>query len=712
MSAMAEDHHPAVASFVEEARELLEALEGQLLDLEANATPERLDGVFRTLHTVKGSGAMFGFTVLAGFTHYFEEAFDHLRKGRLRIDLALINLCLQARDHMIALLALGGDGPEAEALARAPEATSLLAALSRLTDGSVGNGSAGRAEAGAEPATRRSAADGGGLPQRWDIRFRPDRDALRRGMRPDLLIEELAALGEAEVALDASALPTLQALDPQDCHLAWHVLLTVVRPAPESARAEIEGVFIFAEDAMVDITPLTAPVRPETAVNRAGRREVSAPDPADGQASHAPAAGPAGADRGATECGGPTAPALRNAASGRPAESVRVPSAKLDRIMDQLGELVIAQARLHKLAADVGHPELESVVETVERLITGLREETLSVRMLPIEGVFGKFRRVVRDLACELEKEVELRTAGGDTELDKTVLDQLTEPLVHMIRNAVDHGIEPAAVRSANGKPVSGRLCLEARQEGGEVLITLEDDGAGLDTEAIRARAVDRGLIGPDATPSEAELQQLVLAPGFSTARTLSSVSGRGVGMDAVLSTIEALRGAVEIASHRGRGTRVTLRLPMTMAIMDGLLVRLGQTVLVIPLAAIEECVEMDVSQAERSSGRRTLEIRNTLVPFVALEKVLGLAADPGARRRVVVVRAEAGQMGLMGLMVDDILGQNQTVIKPLSPYHRDIPGLAGATILGDGSIALIIDVATLCRGMQRSGGLAGRPAA
>lgn len=706
---MAEDHHPAVASFVEEARELLEALEGQLLDLEANATPDRLDGVFRTLHTVKGSGAMFGFTVLAGFTHHFEEAFDHLRKGRLAVDLGLVNLCLRARDHMIALLDLGGDGPEAEALARAPEAKSLLAALSRLTDGSVGNGSAGRAQADSEPATRHPADDGGCLPQRWEIRFRPDRDALRRGMRPDLLIEELAALGEAQVALDAAALPTLEALDPQDCHLAWHVLLTVVRPTPEIARAEIEAVFIFAEDATVDITRLTAPAGQETAVNHAGQSDLSAPEPAGGQASHAPAAGHAGADRGATGSGGLTASAVRTATSGRPAESIRVPSAKLDRIMDQLGELVIAQARLHKLAADVGHPELESVVETVERLITGLREETLSVRMLPIEGVFGKFRRVVRDLAGELEKEVELWTAGGDTELDKTVLDQLTEPLVHMIRNAVDHGIEPATTRAANGKPVRGRLCLEARQEGGEVLITLEDDGAGLDTEAIRARAVDRGLIGPDATPSEAELQQLVFAPGFSTARTLSSVSGRGVGMDAVLSTIEALRGTVEIASHSGRGTRVTLRLPMTMAIMDGLLVRLGQTVLVIPLAAIEECVEMDASQAERMSGRRTLEIRNALVPFVALEKVLGLAADPGARRRVVVVRAEAGRMGLM---VDDILGQNQTVIKPLSPYHRDIPGLAGATILGDGSIALIIDVATLCRGMQRSGGRTRRPAA
>ncbi len=679
--------NPAVDSFVDEARELLEALEGQLLDLEASATSEQLDAVFRILHTVKGSGAMFGFTVLAGFTHHFEEAFDHLRKGRLSVDLALVDLCLNARDHMIALLDLGGDGAEATALAGSPEAARILEALSRLTGNPAGNETAVVPEAA-------GTAPGCAALRRWQIVFRPDRDALRQGMRPDLLIDELTGLGQAEVRLDTGSLPLLEALDPEECHLAWEITLLTDRP-----RADIEGVFIFADDASIQITQADPDaVIPDAVIPEASTMSPEA-GPADGSAGLADGAAPADHVAPAGQAAEPSTPGRAPAglvrATGRPAESVRVPSAKLDRIMDQLGELVIAQARLNQLASEVAQAELEAVVETVERLVTGLREEMLSIRMLPIEGVFGKFRRVVRDLAGELGKEVDLLTTGGETELDKTVLDQLSEPLVHMIRNAMDHGIEPAAARAAAGKPALGRIRLDARQEGGEVLITLMDDGRGLDLEAIRAKGIDRGLIAPDAMPSEAELQRLIFTPGFSTAQSLSSVSGRGVGMDAVNTTVEALRGTIDVTSTRGRGTRVTLRLPMTMAIMDGLLVRLGTTVLVIPLAVIEECVEMDVPEAERASGRRTLQIRDTLVPFVALEEVLDLQADAAQRRRVVVVRTGSGRIGLM---VDDILGQNQTVIKPLGAYHRDLPGLAGATILGDGSIALIIDVGTLFR--------------
>ncbi|WP_371036833.1 chemotaxis protein CheA [Rhodosalinus sp. FB01] len=668
---MSAEINPAIASFVQEARDLLEGLEGQLLDLEANADPERLDAVFRTLHTIKGSGAMFGFTDLSRFTHHFEEAFDQLRAGHLTVDPSLVDLCLRARDHMIGLLEAGADGDAADEPDTSPEAARLLEALARVTGET--------SKTSSPPAPTRHDAVATDRARRWHIRFRPDREALRQGMRPDLLIEELASLGALDVMLDTTAVPTLEAMPPEDSYLAWEVVLRTDRP-----RAEIEGVFIFADDATLEIEPLEEPS--EAAPGASGtdaRTRAEAPS----------------ASMSSPRADGPAQPVARPG-QNRPADSLRVASAKLDRIMDQLGELVIAQSRLHKLAADVGHSELETVVETVERLVTGMREETLSIRMLPIEGVFGKFRRVVRDLAAELGKEVDLVATGGETELDKTVLDQLTEPLVHMIRNSMDHGFEPAEDRLAAGKPARGTLRLNARQEGGEVLITLEDDGGGLDTEAIRTRAVERGLLAPEAAPTEAELQQMIFAPGFSTAQTLSSVSGRGVGMDAVRSTIDGLNGGVEVTSSRGQGTRVTLRLPMTMAIMDGLLVRLGDSVLVVPLAVIDECVEMDPSDTLRDSGRRTLQIRDTLIPFVALDDALGLAADPDARRRVVVVRADGARLGLV---VGDILGQNQTVIKPLSPYHRGISGLSGATILGDGSIALIIDVATLCRGLSRS---------
>ncbi|MGR3249202.1 MAG: chemotaxis protein CheA, partial [Paracoccus sp. (in: a-proteobacteria)] len=304
-------------------------------------------------------------------------------------------------------------------------------------------------------------------------------------------------------------------------------------------------------------------------------------------------------------------------------------------------------------------------------------------------------RRVVRDLSAELGKDVALVTEGGETEVDKTVIDRLSEPLVHMIRNSMDHGIEDAQARLAAGKSPQGTVSLSARQEGGEILISIDDDGAGLDPDAIRAKAVERKLLSPEAQPVEEELFQLIFAPGFSTAKQLSSVSGRGVGMDAVRSTVDALRGSVDVQSRRGIGTRVTLRLPVTLAIVDGLLVRLGSSVFVIPLASVEECVELDAAEQTRDSGRTMLCIREHLVPFLELDTVFGQAQSAEPRRRVVIVKADGQRLGLV---VDDILGQNQTVIKSLSQYHRGVEGFAGATILGDGSVALIIDVATLAR--------------
>lgn len=655
--------HPAVASFLAEARELLEGLEDLLLDLEVKASTERVDAVFRTLHTIKGSGSMFGFTSLARFTHHFEEAFDRVREGRLKVGKRLINLSLSARDHMTALLDCGGDGPAADALETSAEADSLIAALVELTGPPIN-------ASGREPVAStddRNANSAEAAPRQWKISFRPAPEALRNGMRPDLLVAELAALGEAEITIDSADILSLDEIDVSQSYLAWHISLETRRPL-----GDIEAVFIFADDAEIVIVA-------EDAANPV------AAEPGLPEVAGLPSPTPAGPAKAAAMA--------RSSESGR--ESVRVPASKLDEIIDQLGELVIVQSRLHQIATAARDPILESVVEEVERLVTGLRDATLSVRMVPIEVVFGKFRRVVRDLSAELGKDVSLVTEGGETELDKNVIDRLSEPLVHMIRNAMDHGIEPAEIRRARGKSECGTVTLSARQEGGEVLITISDDGGGLDTEAIRAKAIERGLLAPDAQPTAPELHQLIFAPGFSTARTLSSVSGRGVGMDAVRTAIDALRGSVEVTSLPGAGTRATLRLPVTLAIIDGLLVRLGDGVFVIPLASVEECVELDETDRSRESGRSMLRIREHLVAFLELNSAFGLPSKTDAGRRVVVVRAEGQKLGLV---VDDILGLNQTVIKALSIYHRDIPGLAGATILGDGAVALIVDVVTLCR--------------
>ncbi len=342
-------------------------------------------------------------------------------------------------------------------------------------------------------------------------------------------------------------------------------------------------------------------------------------------------------------------------------------------------------------------------------MVTGLRDVTLSVRMMPIEMVFNKFRRVVRDLSAELGKDVVLQTSGGETEIDKNVIDRLSEPLVHMIRNSIGHGIETAERRLAAGKPAKGIVRLSARQEAGKILITVEDDGGGLNTDAIHRKAVERGMMSETATPTSHELQQLIFAAGFSTATVVSAVSGRGVGMDAVQTAIAALRGSIDVKSRPGRGTRFTLRLPLTLAIIDGLLVRLGTSTYVIPLASVDECVEFESAERGRESGRTMLQIRQQLVPFVDLAEAFECPPSIEPRRRVVIVKSDGQKLGLV---VDDILGQNQTVIKSLSPYHQEVDGLAGATILGDGSVALIVDVAKLARHCVGSLGAQRRSAA
>ena len=670
--------NPAIATFVEEAREQIEGLEALLLDLEQGATAEAVDSVFRVLHTLKGSGAMFGFTELARFTHHFEEAFDRVREGRIGVDSRLVSLSLQARDHMRALLELGGDGPEAAALGATPAAARLLAELAAL----VG---AAATVAPADPATGGSpeTSPSGQLPGErvWRVAFRPGQNALRNGMRPDLLMAELAGLGRVlSEVVDTSAVPGLDEIDPMSSYLGWTMQLATSEP-----RTAIEAVFVFADDADLTLTDEgEVPAAPTETVSEGQDRPAE-----EGEAGPASAAAQP-----------ESSPAQRQATAARTAEAVgetiRVPAGRLDEIVDQLGELVIAHARLNGLADRLGEPDLDALSEEMGRLVSSLRDATLAIRMLPIETVFGKFRRVVRDLSTELGKDVTLLTEGGETEIDKNVIDRLSEPLVHMIRNSVDHGIEPLDRRRAAGKPDRGTVRLAASQEGGEVLIRVSDDGGGLNLEAIRAKAVARGLIAEDAQVGDHELQQLIFAPGFSTAQTVSKVSGRGVGMDAVKTAIEALRGTIDVATQPGSGTAITLRLPVSLAIIDGLLVRLGRETFVIPLSAVEECVELADTERRRESGRTMLQIREQLVPWLDLDNVYGRTPSGAARRRLVVVRSDGLKLGLV---VDDIIGQHQTVIKTFSAYHRGIEGLSGATILGDGSVALIVDVASLARG-------------
>jgi len=375
--------------------------------------------------------------------------------------------------------------------------------------------------------------------------------------------------------------------------------------------------------------------------------------------------------------------------------NIRVATEKLDRLVNLVGELVTVQARLSQTALLYQIPPFLSIAEEVERLTGNLRDTTMNMRMLPIGTTFNRFNRLVRDLSAELGKEAELTTNGAETELDKTIIERLSDPLVHLIKNSIDHGIEHPDVRKAVGKPAQGTVCLSATHSGASVLIEIRDDGAGLDREAIRARAIDRGLIQAETDLSDQEIFSLVFEPGFSTTDTVTNVSGRGVGLDVVKKTIDALRGSLEINSQRGKGTTITLTLPLTLAIIDGLLVQIHEQHYVLPLSFVKECVELTVEDKKNTNNRNIANIRGEIVPYINLRERFHIDGAPPAIEQIVIAETDGYEVGFV---VDRVIGGHQTVIKNLGICYREVEGISGATILGDGTVALILDVPKLLK--------------
>ena len=647
-------------TFRQEARELLEQLEGGLLDLERSPGNTGLvNSAFRALHTIKGSGAMFGFTAVAGFVHEFETAFDRVRKGQATATPELVALALQAKDHIHLLI----EHPEEQQ----DGGEAILLALKRLLDGSPPVPVAAEA-----PPVSAAPVDTTG---RWRLRFRLPSDALVYGTNPLLLLDEIRAIGPCTVTALTDTLPPLDVLDPEVPYIGWQV--DMEGPNPSGA---LDDVFLFLKDGMefsleplpAEPVALAAPVPPmaPTPTTTLVQPEPPPVDPT------------------------PPRPAAREPQAERPpSSSMRVDAERLDALMDRVGELVIAQARLSQIAALSSDTALKTIAEELERLSSGLRDTTMGIRMVPIGSLFSRFRRLVHDLSRDLGKEIEFITTGEDTELDKTMIERLADPLVHLIRNAVDHGLESAAARREAGKPEKGTVRLSAVYAGAEVAISVSDDGAGLNAERIRAKAEEAGLLAPDARIADPDLWQMIFAPGFSTAKEVTSLSGRGVGMDVVKRTIDGLRGSIDVTTSPGHGSTMTLRLPLTLAIIDGMLVRVGTGRYTIPLAAVEECVELPENAAAHARGRNFLDIRGSLVPFLRLREVFGTRAPAEPHQKVVIVSSGEGRVGLV---VDQIIGNNQTVIKQLSKLHSSIKSFSGATILGDGTVALILDTAHL----------------
>jgi two-component system chemotaxis sensor kinase CheA len=651
-------------AFQEEAREIIVELESALLELNENREDKELVGrAFRALHTIKGSGAMFGFDNLAAFTHNLETAFDGVRSGRLKVTPELVDLSLAALDQIKAMLEEAGGGAAANRNASAE----ILAKLRHLT----GTSEASPAKSSPTPPLGPSAV-AYGVPSNWKIHFRPGPDLMRNGTNPLLLLHELKQLGFLRITTSMAAVPPLRELEPERCYMSWDMVLTT-----SAEREAIRDVFIFVEDCCeLRIEP-------------------------DSVLAASPVVSP------------PNAPEERRTNYGRRADdrtenasSIRVPAAKLDQFVNLVGELVTVQARLVEIATGREDPDVMAVSEEIERLTSALRENSMSIRMLPIRATFERFRRLVHDLARDLHKEVDLTIEGAETELDKTVIDQLSDPLMHLIRNSMDHGIESPRDRLAAGKRSTATIHLSAKHSGASVLIGVSDDGAGINAEAVRSRAIEKGLVAPDAQLTDSEIFSLIMAPGFSTARQVTDVSGRGVGMDVVRRSVEALRGTIDIASKPGHGTSVTLRLPLTMAIIDGLLVRIEHAYFVLPLATTLECIELTPQDIERANGKHVANVRGEVIPYIRLREYFNIHTDRPEREQIMVAETEEGRFGFV---VDQVLGDHQTVIKNLGRFYRHIQVISGATILGNGTVALILDPHRLVQDAIRTMSLGAR---
>lgn len=696
--------------FKEEAYELLEELETALLDLEKDPGDMDVVGkVFRALHTIKGSGAMFGFEEISGFAHEVENVFDMVRNGTADVSKELIDLTLASGDVIKRML----DEGVGEKLKR--QAAEIVTSLQYIIDGTEPEKipvdqielpppqveTAPQPKPVEKPVPEEPLEDG--LEKTYRIRFKPSIDILQKGSDVVSLLDELRRMGENKVVAHLDNIPDLDSAEPDGCYVYWDIILTA-----SGGIDAIRDVFIFVEDdseITVDVID-DGKSGEDLDYKKLGfilldRGDINIEEMQKALSSQK-RFGEILVEEGLIEADKIESALVeqehvRELRSKRQKEetvsTLRVPSDKADRLVNLVGELVTLQARLGQLSDHMEDPELISISEEAERLVWDLRDSTMSIRMVPIGNSFSRFNRLVRDLSGQLQKDVELTARGGETELDKTIIERLNDPLVHIIRNCIDHAIEPPQERVRLGKEPRGKIELTASYSGANVLIVIRDDGAGIDANKIKEKAVQRGLIKPDAELAENEIFSLIFEPGFSTAQSVTSVSGRGVGMDVVKKNIDALRGNVQIESQLGKGTAITLKIPLTLAIIDGLLVRISEEHFILPLAVVEEIVELTAGDMERTHGRRFTNIRGHIIPYISLREQFQVEGDVPGIQQIVVVEVENRRVGFV---VDQVIGKHQTVIKSLGKIYRDVGGLSGATILGDGTVALITDVSKL----------------
>ena len=682
------------AIFFAECEESLAAAESGLAACKAGTQDDdTVNAVFRAVHSIKGGAGAFGYVALQAFTHTFETLLSDVREGAVPITEPLVDLLLRALDT------LSDHVGAARGLGEVPDDVGLLAELTAAQAANAGAAPA-PAPAAPEPVITKPAAtsfdeDGGGDPfdldamldditgameapapaPTWLLKVRPHAGAMRNGGEPLLLLRELTAFGARCIECDCGAVPPLDTLDPGTGYLGWTFALDA--DVSETSAREI---FEFVGD---DCGLTTGSDAPMPAV-----RHAPPPAPVAVQAAPAPAAAAQPS----------AAPAPANAPPAPPAlgQSIRIELGKLDKLIDAVGELVIAQAMMAQRLAGDGLAVKEELT-ILEGLTRDIQESAMSIRAQPIGSVFSRVPRILRELTTSTGKHVRLEVSGESTELDKTVIERLGEPLTHLIRNAVDHGIESAETRIAAGKPAEGTLTLSAEHRSGRILIRIADDGAGINRERVFAKAVEKGLIAPDAQLSKEEIDHLIFAPGFSTAAQVTNVSGRGVGMDVVRQNVKELGGRITIDSEPGSGTTFTLTLPLTLAISDGMVVNVGDQTLVVPLANVVESLRPTQAEVQGLGAHRAMiNVRGKFIPVLPLHAAVGAQGAIEQAHEGVLIVVETEGAGRAALLVDAICDQRQVVIKSLDTHYRSVEGVSGATILGDGMVALIVDVDSL----------------
>ncbi|MFW6339364.1 MAG: chemotaxis protein CheA [Wenzhouxiangella sp.] len=718
----------ALQTYFTEAREMLEDMESQLLEIEHQSEadlPETLNAIFRAAHTVKGSASLFGLDGIVDFTHVVENLLDRMRDGEVGVSPDLISLLLRCQDHIATLV------DETEANGEVSDDSRTLSRALILELGVYLEDGKGEAENPGLPSTA-ARSDEADYPidesdetvdnDCWHISLRFGRNSFRDGMDPISFLRFLEGLGTVRhVLILDDWLPDRADYNPEDCYLGFEI-----RFMSSATKKEIEDVFEFIrEDSDIHIlapySRLSAYIDLINAMSdesdrRIGEILVECGALTETELARALELQSAAEEADQTRRLGDIvaqdddrlSPVIDAAAQkqsqmrdaiNRKQKSLRVDADKLDHLINLVGELVTAGAGTFLQAQILGNPELIESMSKLNDLLEEMRDASLKLRMVAIGATFSKFQRVVRDMAADLEKEVDLVITGADTELDKSVVEKIGDPLMHLVRNAVDHGLEPSAEREAAGKPVTGAISLNAYHDSGNIVIEVGDDGRGLDPDRILAKAREKGLVGEDQQLSRSEIFDLILRPGFSTAEKVSNISGRGVGMDVVRRNVIEMRGRTEIASEPGEGTTIRIILPLTLAIIDGFVVGVGKAAFVVPLDVVQECVEFsEVDQTERD-GQTYINLRGNVLPLVNIRHRFGVRGERPKRRSVVVVRAE-GQS--VGLVVDRLMGEFQTVIKPLGPVFSGLSGISGSTIMGNGEVALILDVQGLVQQITR----------